>query len=777
MLIILASFIFFYQFFLFGKIPIPADTIVGMYHPFRDIAWDNLTSGVPFKNFLITDPVRQQYVWRELAVNQWKNGKLPLWNPYSFSGTPLLANFQGATFYPLNLIFFPLPFNLAWGILVILQPILGGVFLYMYLGNLGIGRLASILGSLAFSFSGFSIAWLEWNTIGHVILWLPLGLLCVEKIIAYYSSSDPPAGLPTGTRPTGGESRSFISNSSRQARTIKIILWFLIFIISLSSSFFAGHLQIFFYSFLVIIGYTIIRILHLSKNKLKVSLLFVICFLLFALITSVQWLPTLQFILLSARDFDQGSWLKPGWFIPWQNLIQFVVPDFFGNPATGNYWGIWNYGEFIGYIGIIPLILGIYALLFRRDKKTFFFGGLAFISLIFALPTPLAKLPYQFEIPLISTSQPTRLIFITDFALSILTALGLDYFLKNKSSMVQIIKLLGIVGFIYGFLWFFVLSAGHFGIPVLEQNILIAKRNLILPTGLFLISSFSLLLATVIKRRLFLASMIYIIVAIVIFDLFRFGWKFTPFTKDEWIFPTTKIIDTLKEDKGNFRVISLDRRIMPSNFFVYYRIQDIAGYDPLYLKNYSQFIASSERNEPDLSPAAFNRIITPTNLGSFLTDLLGVKYLLSLSPIKSERLEFIASEGATYLYKNKKAFPRVFLVGEVVGVKIKQEEIEKMFMLGDKLREVAVTTESVKISPNKLSNNEFAKFDDYQSNYIKIIAKADTQRLLVLTDMYYPSWKVFVDGKEDKLIKVDFTFRGVIIPEGEHVIEFKINLV
>src|SRR3989344_6023086 len=88
--------VFFYPTILHNKIPLPSDSIVGMYHPFRDNIWDSFTAGVPFKNYLITDSVRQQYVWRELAISQYKIGQLPLWNPYSFSGNVLLANFQSA---------------------------------------------------------------------------------------------------------------------------------------------------------------------------------------------------------------------------------------------------------------------------------------------------------------------------------------------------------------------------------------------------------------------------------------------------------------------------------------------------------------------------------------------------------------------------------------------------------------------------------------------------------------------------------------------------------
>lgn len=791
LLIILAVFIFFNQFFLFGKIPIPADTIVGMYHPWRDVTWDNLSAGVPFKNFLITDPVRQQYVWRELTVNQLKNGKLPLWNPYSFSGTPLLAGFQGAPFYPLNILFFILPFHLAWGILVVLQPLLAGLFLYAYLRFMNVSKSGSILGALSFSFSGFSIAWLEWNTILHTALWLPLILLFTEKIIQNFCTfavKTPPRcpqdssdgggisdNLHLGGVPSGHHPRWFLGKVQNFSQT-QGVFWSFAFIFSLASSFFAGHLQIFFYSFLVIIGYAIIRVLSLQKNKLKVILLFVICFLLFTLITSIQWLPTLQFILLSARDFDQGSWLKPGWFIPWQNLVQFIVPDFFGNPATGNYWGIWNYGEFIGFVGIIPLILALYALIFRRDKKTIFWGVLIVVSLIFAMPTPLAKLPYQLQIPLISTSQPTRLMFVIDFTLSILAALGFDKLLNDKSLKRNLYILLP-VGIILYIIWMIVLFPQIFGLLNLKENLKVGTRNLILPSILFVVSSFVLLFSSMVKKQSLFTSMIYIIVAIVVFDLFRFSWKFTPFVKAEWIFPTTKIIELLKQDKDNFRIMSFDRRIMPPNFSVYYRLQDVSGYDPLYLKNYSQIIASWERDKPDLSPAAFNRIITPANFESFFTDLLGVKYILSLDPVQSDKLRLVASEGKTLLYQNMRVFPRAFFAEETIKAVNSKEIIEEMFGLSNNFRRIAVVTDNLGLIPQKISPDEEVKIIEYNDDLVKLDTHSSISRLLVLTDIYYPAWKVYIDGSKAQLIQVDLIFRGVVVPPGNHIVEFKIDFI
>src|SRR3990170_7845286 len=93
--ILLFTILFFFQPFLMqGKLPIPADTIVGLYHPYRDLYASEYPNGIPFKNFLITDPVRQIYPWKKLSIDIIRGLNLPLWNPYAASGMPLLSNFQ-----------------------------------------------------------------------------------------------------------------------------------------------------------------------------------------------------------------------------------------------------------------------------------------------------------------------------------------------------------------------------------------------------------------------------------------------------------------------------------------------------------------------------------------------------------------------------------------------------------------------------------------------------------------------------------------------------------
>ena len=750
LILFLGIVIFFFRSFIFGgKLPIPADTIVGMYHPFRDFYSQEYPRGVPFKNFLITDSVRQQYPWRDLATSLVEKGEWPLWNPYSFSGTPLLANFQSAAFYPLNLLFFLLPFNFSWGLLIALQPLLAGIFFYLYLRNLNLEKFACLLGAVSFSFSGFFIAWLEWGTILHSALWLPLIFLSIDKLIS------PP--------------------STRKLLTLNfqpsILIWSAIFIFSLTCSFFAGHLQTFFYVGVIAVVYSLGRWWQHGRSA-KIILLFTICYLLFVALAAPQWMSTLQFINLSGRGLDQLAWQKEGWFIPWQNLVQFLAPDFFGNPTTLNYWGVWNYAEFVGYTGVLPLILAIYALIWRQDKKTLFFGTLFFLSLFFAFPTFLAKIPYQLEIPFLYTSQPTRLLFLTNFSLAILAALGIDFLLKQKVAKKSIILVLLSLAVVFTGLWVFVILAPRFW-PGVEwiPNLAVSKRNLILPTALFTGSFF--LLATLMLKRIPKILITVGILLIVIFDLLRFGQKFTPFTKEEWLFPRTETIKFLQNQEKPFRLMTTDPRIFPPNFSIVYRLESVSGYDPLYLSRYAELIAASERREPNISPPfGFNRIITPQNFESRIIDLLNVKYVLSLNDLNSQKLKKIFQEGETRIYENQEFFPRAFLVHDFKIAETKQKAIELIFDEKIDLKKTAIFEEVIEMAKGEKAIQDEVKMVEYKEQKIVLEIKNSSEGALVLSQNFYPDWQATIDGRRIKTYRVDYNLLGILIPAGEHKVEF-----
>lgn len=109
----------FHKVFFFGLIPFPSDLLVSWFFPYSSGGWEGFSSWISHKEFISADVVRQIYPWRHLAIDNFREGNMPLWNPYAFSGTPLSANLQTAAFYPLNILFFLFPFTVGWVIYIL----------------------------------------------------------------------------------------------------------------------------------------------------------------------------------------------------------------------------------------------------------------------------------------------------------------------------------------------------------------------------------------------------------------------------------------------------------------------------------------------------------------------------------------------------------------------------------------------------------------------------------------------------------------------------------
>jgi len=638
--------IFFWPVWRQGKLPIPADALVGLYHPYRDYFSNRFPQGVPYKNFILTDPVLQQYPWKWLAINGWKEAfrdifkglALP-WqgqalshiqeNPYNFSGTSLSANIQAGAFYPLNIVFFITNnFSSAWTVFIMLQPILASLFMFRWLKNTGIKQIAAIFGGFVWAFSSFNLVWMEWGNIGHAGLYLPLALFAVDKI-----------------------------KRKREEGRGKRVLWHALLQFSLVSSFLAGHWQITLYLLAAVTIYiTIVKrpglaVARPGLNKFPVF--FAHCFLLIFL-TSFQWVSAWRFIRESNRSVEQENVLtREGFFIRPRQLVQLVAPDFFGNPATGNYRGKWNYSEQAIYIGIIPLILALSAVFTKQNKMSSLqrFGLLLILSgLIFAVRNPIAEIPYRLNIPFLSDLQPTRLSYLITFGLSILAAMGLQSLLGEQRRMLR--KSIWVSGAV---------GLSLLGLLIVGSKLdfaakMVSQRNLIFPAGILIAFWLIVLTYLMLKikniRSIFLFSIFYFLFSV--FDLFRFGWKFTPFSPPEYLYPVTPAIKFLQENMApGDKYMTLDRRILPPNANIMYRLESIEGYDPIYSQDYARLITRMETGNLQDLPANFGRIVRPTNYKSPVTALLGVRYALSLADLEEKEWIKVFQEGETRIYERR----------------------------------------------------------------------------------------------------------------------------
>ena len=724
----LLTFLFFLPNLLQGKVPIPADSLLGLYHPFRDVSLDGYNPGkFPAKNPLITDPVLQTYPWRYQVVKNIKEGNLPLWNPYSFSGQPLAANIQSSPLQILNILFIIFDFKIAWALSVILPQLAITIFMYLFLRSLNLSKISSVFGSIVLPLTGFFIAWQAWGTVITTAMWLPLILLATTKLFTKISTK-----------------------------------WFLILILATSQTILSGHWQTALYVFIAFISYCIYFFLKTGK---RLPLFFSIVALILGIsISAIQLFPSVEFLKYSARNIDQGYYQgREDWFLPPQNLIQLIAPDFFGNPATYNYWGIWNYAEFVSFIGIVPLSLAIYGLIVRSTYRGFFIA-LGLIALIFGLENPISKIPYSLSIPHVSSLQPSRIIFLLVFSLTGLTSIGLDRLLKEKSTLKIFFGPLIVILMLLAIASMTIFAKDLFPKDPNLDPVAIAKRNLILPV----LTTFALLAITFLRLRIRSLAII-LIFAITIFELFRFGYKFTSFSKFSWIFPKTQTTDFLASSQRPFRIMTTDRRIMHPNTSSVYGIESIDGYDPLYLQEYAKLISSWQSGAFQNEPASFNRIITPQKVDSPFVNLLNVKYILSFDEIKNPNLVKVFQEGETKVFENKKVIPRAFFVKEVVKVQNDNQEVTRLL---DENFDLATKATSQEFDFRQEGTSSRVRFEKYTDQSQALSAQTDKDAPLILTNVFYPGWQATVDGRTVPIKKANFMFQSIIVPAGTHKVEF-----
>ncbi|MEK7127306.1 MAG: hypothetical protein AAB838_01105, partial [Patescibacteria group bacterium] len=350
---------FIYKGAIFGnKVVLPTNYLAHFYSPWSTQKFPGWEQGIPNKP-LGTDLLRFFYPQHESG--------LYLWNPYIFSGNPVMANFQSAVFYPFT--------HLPWSFLIILPPFLGSIFCFLYLKSLNLNKDACLFGAFAFGFSGFIITWSqEAVAVAQSAIWLPL---------IFY-------GIETKKK--------------------------LILIFALTMCILAGYLQISFYIFALAFFYS------LYKKSLK---LFIVSCLLSFGITAIQLIPSFEAFRESVRSFVKIDTVFTKYLLSPFQLIKTIAPDITGHPGSYNYFTVGSYNETVLYIGLIPLIFAIYGI--TRSK---FFAFSSVITFILTSNLPLVR-NLLTAIPLVSTFQPSRILILTTFSLSVLAAYGLNNYSKK----------------------------------------------------------------------------------------------------------------------------------------------------------------------------------------------------------------------------------------------------------------------------------------------------------------------------------------------------------
>ena len=209
-----------------------------------------------------------------------------------------------------------------------------------------------------------------------------------------------------------------------------------------------------------------------------------------------------------------------------------------------------------------------------------------------------------------------------------------------------------------------------------------------------------------------------------------------------------------------------------------WRLHDIWGIDVVRLKKVDD-LYKAFTGAPSISA---------TNL----LDLYGVKYVISVTPIEGDpNFELVYSEieglqgkkdellrGNTIkLYRNHNPLPRAWLVKDHRAL----DQKSTLAILSGKeftpRKEVLLEEEPLSTNPksqirNPKSLDELPEFVSEGNNRLLIHVKAPENAFLVLSDTYFPGWKAYVDGKEEKIYQANYNFRAVLLPPGDHRVEF-----
>jgi len=421
-----------------GRTLLPAENLFQYppYDAYREVAQ---APAVPH-NALLDDLVLQNLQWKSFIRESIAQREIPLWSPHQLAGVPFFAAGQQSTLYPFSLLYYVLPLASAYGWFTVVQLWLAGLFMLLFARGLGLSRPGATLAGFVYQLSAFFVISAVFPMIIAAAVWLPLLLLMVDHVIQRRPAlRDRAATMP----------------------------WVAIGAVALGCNILAGHVEITYYTLIIAGYYAVARLVQLRQRQRREPGLWralayravwlLVMVTLGLALSAVQFMPLFELV---SRNFRSGSASFEqvlSWAHPLRDVVQFVLPNVYGNPthhsyvdvfsgqtvtaltnAAGQpintiYWGIKNYVEGALYLGILPLALGLFAVIAALRPvgralrvEVAIFGGLAAFALTVMFGLPTYALLF-FTLPGIDQlHSPFRWVFALTLCVAVLAGLGLD---------------------------------------------------------------------------------------------------------------------------------------------------------------------------------------------------------------------------------------------------------------------------------------------------------------------------------------------------------------
>lgn len=213
--------------------------------------------------------------------------------------------------------------------------------------------------------------------------------------------------------------------------------------------------------------------------------------------------------------------------------------------------------------------------------------------------------------------------------------------------------------------------------------------------------------------------------------------KFTPNRADMQI----------KQDTGYYRVFDRENDFSDDSRSAYHH-NSVGGYHPAKLGLYQDLISEQ---------------IGKGNMQLF--NMLNTKYFIINNP----------SDNIPVAITNPDNIGAAWLVKNIKYVNNADEEMRSLDSIKPLDTVYVDVREKSKITGTpQFDSTAKISFVENKNDYIKYTSVSAAPQFAVFSEIYYPyGWKAYVDGKETPIARVDYAFRGLSLPAGNHTIEFK----
>lgn len=660
--------------------------------------------------------------WDEATRAALRAHVVPLWNPASGCGMPLLANNQSAVLAPTQILRLLWDSPRARTLGLLLKVLVAGVGMFLLLGRLGATPGAALIGALA------------WANAAVVTLWL---LYPLAETAAWFS------WVVLGILQTLG-----VGGQPRRTGVATVAL-------AGAAMLLAGHLPTALQLTAVATGIALV-LLAAGRGRLRLLPRLLLGALLAAALAAPQILPTLSYIQRShALATRGGASPASSIHLPVAAAWSWLVPRGFGSPETVGYSGPLNFNEATANVGLTALLLAALALGLAPDRRA---------AALAALAGACALIGYGFapalwllaRLPLLRWAASQRFLIVAQWALAALAALGLDR-LATASRRRALFTALALAALALLAVSLHPIARG----PENDPRVVFGSDAVVQAAVEVVVIAVVLVLGALGWRRCALAGL----VAVTLAAGFRLADGFNPTIPVAAIPGPTAATRALDAVRGGGRALPMGW-VMRPNTGVLARVPTVTGMDDLIPERYHLFTQAADLSQLDrtrtVTPAAaalLRRAGTTVVLADKAPAGAGVRPLPGFDGPQLWAAALSAAHPISAWYPSAQT---VAGPGEALAA-----------LAEDRLDDNTVLVEGdLQLKPPRQGTRTALTLERLDPNRMALATNQPTDGVVVVRELADAGWRVSLDGVPGRLLVADGMFLAVRVPAGTHRIAF-----